>query len=333
MFRTRQAPSPTGYLHLGTTRQILFTSLFAKKNQGQWFLRLEDTDRKRLNQDSAKKLLEVLKELYLLPVEGVTLLDLNDENPEKKQDFNFDEFYEIYETGEFGPYIQSKRLDLYHEHAQNLIDKKLAYWSYLSEEEKEELVEIKKVNKKSVDYYKICLEKYGENLLFQSVKEGLKDTKKPVLKYKLQRNEKIDCFDELLGKTTFDLSLEEDFNILKSDGFPTYHLAHLVDDHLMQTNLVIRAQEWYSSLPKHITMFKDYWGDAPKYIHLPFILGETGNKKLSKRDGKADMRDYLVDGYLPEAIINYLAFLVWNPGTDKEIYLDSSDFKHKLQSF
>lgn len=323
MFRTRQAPSPTGYLHLGTTRQILFTILFAKKNQGEWYLRLEDTDRKRLNQDSAKKLLEVLKELYLLPTEGVTLFDLNHEN---KEHFNFDDFYEIYEAGDFQPYIQSKRLDLYHQHAQNLIDKELAYWSYLTEEEKEELIQIKKINKKPVNYFQACVDKYGRDKLYQGVKEGLSDPKKPVLRYRLQREKKLDCYDELLGKTTFDLSLEEDFTILKSDGFPTYHLAHLVDDHLMQTSLVIRAQEWYSSLARHTAMFLDYWGEVTKYIHLPFILGETGNKKLSKRDGKADMRDYLIDGYLPEAIINYLAFLGWNPGTDKELYLEVGDF-------
>jgi glutamyl-tRNA synthetase len=325
MFRTRQAPSPTGYLHLGTARQILFTILFAKKNQGQWYLRLEDTDQKRLNKDSAKMLLEVLKEMDLLPPEGVTLFDSNQQDNQKNTNFN--EFYQIYETGDFKPYIQSQRLDLYHQNAQKLIDKELAYWCYLSEQEKQEMLELKNINKKPIDYYKANTLKDTSEKLYQSVTEGLKDFRKPVLRYRLQRNQKIDCYDELLGKTTFDLNLEEDFIILKSDGFPTYHLAHLVDDYLMQTTLVIRAQEWYSSLARHTVMFLDYWGKVPKYIHLPFILGETGNKKLSKRDGKADMRDYLSDGYLPEAIINYLAFLGFNPGTEKELYLQESDFK------
>ncbi len=321
-FRTRQAPSPTGYLHLGTTRQILFTALFANKNQGQWYLRLEDTDRNRLQSDSARKLLETLDQLHLLPKEGITLLDpISDDS----QGGVYDEFYDIYEKGDFGPYIQSKRLDIYHEHAQNLLDKGLAYWSYLTEEDKQELLEIKKINKKAINYYKICQERFNQQKLTQSLKDGLKDQSKPVLKYKLQRDKTIECKDELLGKTKFDLNLEEDFTILKSDGYPTYHLAHLVDDYLMKTTLVIRAQEWYPSIARHTAMFFDYWGQVPAYIHLPFILGETGNKKLSKRDGNVDMQSYLDEGFLPEAILNYLVFLGWNPGTDKEVYLENTE--------
>lgn len=334
-FRTRQAPSPTGYLHLGTARQMLFTKIFAITEDGSWYIRLEDTDQNRLQVDSAKKLLQALENLNLLPQEGISL-----KPNETKVDF-----YDIYQKGEFGPYIQSQRLEIYHEHAQKLVDQKLAYWSYLSEEEKKELVQIKKINHRPINYYKVCLEKFGEEKIFTSVKEALSDSQKPVLRYKLQRNQILDCYDELLGKVSFDLNLEEDFSILKSDGLPSYHLAHLVDDFLMQTSLVIRAQEWFASLPKHVTMFKDYWGkidtkkeynyfveskngkNVPYYIHLPVILGQTGNKKMSKRDGSSvNMQEYLDKGYLPEAIINYLAFLGWNPGTEKELYLGKEDF-------
>ncbi len=323
-FRIRQAPSPTGYLHLGTTRQILFTKLFALKEQGTYYLRLEDTDRTRLQKDSARKLLESLSQLYLLPDEGITLI-----NSYKKYDeiSGPDDFYGIYQTGQYGPYIQSQRLSLYHEHAQKLIDKRLAYWSYLTEEEKNELQEIKKINKRPINYFKVSLEKSGEDLLFQSVQSGLSDPFKPVLRYRIQRDDKIRCLDELMGQSEFDLNLEEDFTILKSDGFPTYHLAHLVDDYLMETTLVFRAQEWYPSIAKHQTMFLDYWGGGPKYLHIPFILAETGTKKLSKRDGNVNMQDYLDKGYLPEAILNYLAFLGWNPGTEQELYLEPQDFQ------
>jgi nondiscriminating glutamyl-tRNA synthetase len=328
-FRTRQAPSPTGFLHLGTARTVLFTHLISRINNGTWYLRVEDTDRNRLQQEAVRNLLETLEKLGLDNDEGVTL----------KRKGSYSEFYDIYQYGYCGPYIQSERLAIYHEHAQNLIDRDLAYWSYTTDQQKNELQELKSINKKSINYYQFNLDTYGENALKVDVPTALKDERKPVLRYRLKRNEIVTCYDELLGKTEFDLNLEEDFSLLKSDGYPTYHLAHLVDDFLMKTSLVIRAQEWYPSISRHVTMFKDYWGghnqtmieskngkNVPAYLHLPFILGETGNKKMSKRDGNVNMADYLSDGYLPEAIVNYLAFLGWNPGTEKEIYLTQLDF-------
>jgi glutamyl-tRNA synthetase len=328
-FRTRQAPSPTGYLHLGTARTILFTKLFAKINDGIYYLRLEDTDRNRLDKQAAQGLIGNLKVLGLSPDEGVNLEEKGIR----------DNFYGVYQDGSFGPYIQSERLNHYHNFAQQMIDKGLAYWSYLSPEEKQELQELKKATKQPIDYYKVCVEKYIPDDLYKSVKDALVDPNKPALMYKLQRKENVACVDKLVGETSFDLSLEEDFTILRPDGYPIYHLAHIVDDYLMQTSLVIRGQEWYPSIPKHITMFQDCFAsgildhkavdwkqDHPDYLHLPVILGETGNKKMSKRDGNVNMQDYLDKGYLPEAIINYLAFLGWNPGTEKEVYLQQVDF-------
>jgi nondiscriminating glutamyl-tRNA synthetase len=366
MFRTRQAPSPTGYLHIGTARTVLFTKLFAKINRGIWYLRLEDTDQNRLQKDSVKVLLGAMDSIGLKADEGVSLTNsekLKVKNGEEAVDNNSplegwqaqpddvdksdaiqngdtetastikktnttsqpDDFYGIYQNGSFGPYIQSHRLPIYHEHAQKLIDLNLAYWSYLTPQDKQELQEIKQVTKRPINYYKVCSEKYGDKIT-TSVKEGLQDLLKPVLMYRLQRDEKITCHDELLGDSIFDLSLEEDFTILKSDGFALYHLAHLIDDHLMKTTCVIRSQEWFPSFPKHYTMFSDYWKEVPQYLHLPFVLGENGNKKMSKRDGNVNLQDYLDKGYIPEAIINYLGFLGWNPSTDKEIYLDQSEF-------
>jgi glutamyl/glutaminyl-tRNA synthetase len=315
-FRTRQAPSPTGYLHIGSLRQMLFSRLFAIINNGIFYVRLEDTDRTRLVADSAKEICQSLDMLGLEPDEGITL--------QKTEVYS--SFYGIYQKGDFAPYIQSERLEIYHQHCQNLLDKNLAYWSFLTDEQKQELQDIKQATKNPINYYKTNLELATASKMSQSVADGLNDPQKPVLMYKLNRNQKVEVEDLLLGKTTFDLALEEDFVILKSDGYPTYHFAHLVDDRLMQTTMVIRAQEWYPSLAKHWTMFMDYWNQVPQYLHLPFILGETGNKKLSKRDGSVRTMDYLQNGYLPEAIINYLAFLGWNPGTDKELYLDKTDF-------
>ncbi|MBC7472203.1 MAG: glutamate--tRNA ligase [candidate division SR1 bacterium] len=334
-FRTRSAPSPTGYLHLGTARTILFTKLFATKYEdGIYYLRLEDTDRNRLNPEAAINLIGNLHTLGLDPDEGVSL-----NKHGKKNDF-----YGIYQNGDLGPYIQSERLEHYHEYAQLMIDKGLAYWSYLTPEEKQELQEIKKSIKRPIDYYKICVEKYIPDDLYKSVKNALKDPNKPALMYKLHRNLKVACHDLLVDSTIFDLSLEEDFVILRPDGYPLYHLAHIVDDYLMKTTLVVRSQEWYPSFPKHKTMFldcfehgilssevTDWVHNCPQYIHLPFILGETGNKKMSKRDGNVNMQDYLDKGYMPEAIINYLAFLGWNPGTEKEIYLEKYDFENLNQ--
>jgi nondiscriminating glutamyl-tRNA synthetase len=314
-FRTRQAPSPTGYLHLGNARTMLFTKLITILEQGKFFIRVEDTDQTRLQKDAVVILLSVLDKLGIEADEGVTLVPSGQS----------DDFYGVYQKGEFGPYIQSQRLAIYHTVAEELISKKLAYWSYLTSADKENLQQIKQVNKHPINYFKICSEKYPDTL-FQSVAQGLGDQQKPVLLYKLQRNSKVICHDELLGVTEFDLSLEEDFGILKSDGFPTYHLAHLVDDFAMKTSLVIRGQEWFPSYPKHKTMFEDMYGQAPKYMHLPVILGESGNKKMSKRDGNVNLQDYLDKGYMPEAIINYLSFLGWNPGTEKELYLEQSEF-------
>jgi nondiscriminating glutamyl-tRNA synthetase len=315
MFRTRQAPSPTGYLHIGTARTVLFTKLFAMINNGIWYLRLEDTDRNRLQSEAVKTLLGALGQIGLRADEGISL---EAESGNKSQS---DDFYGIYQQGEFGPYIQSQRLSIYHEHAQKLIDQNLAYWSYLTPEDKQELQEIKQITKHPINYSKVCSEKFSSEDLKKSVLEALQDERKPVLMYRLQRDQKIVCKDELLGESEFDLKLEEDFGILKSDGYPTYHLAHLVDDHLMQTSMVLRAQEWFPSFPRHQTMFLDYWKTMPQYCHVPFILGENGNKKMSKRDGNVNTQDYLDKGYLPEALINYLAFLGWNPGTEKELYL------------
>jgi nondiscriminating glutamyl-tRNA synthetase len=334
MFRTRQAPSPTGYLHFGTACTMLFTQLIARSKGGIWYLRIEDTDRNRLQPEAVGSLLESMSKLGLIPDEGVNNMGLGEK----------DTFYNIYQTGELGPYIQSQRLDVYHKYANELLNKKLAYWSFLGTEDKEVLQELKKINKKPIDFYQANLQKLAgaeltesniilenepelETLIYQSVNSALKDPRKPDLRFKILAQKTIETNDYLLGKSTFNLSLEEDFTILKSDSYPTYHLAHAIDDKLMQTSLVIRTQEWLSSQPKHICLTQALWGTSFEYLHLPYILAEKGNKKMSKRDGNVNMQAYLEAGYLPEAIVNYLAFLGWNPGTDQELFLEAKDFE------
>jgi len=317
-YKTRFAPSPTGYLHLGSARTTLFTVLFSKTNEGTWFIRIEDTDQNRLIPDAFVNLMSVLEDLGLVADEGVTL--------ERRGEF--DSFYSLYQDGDYGPYIQSQRKGIHQQHAQKLLDRGLAYWDFLSSEERSTLQELKQATKQPINYYKNNLEKCGSQITSLSVADALQDSRKPALRFRLQRDTKLVTNDLLMGSSEFDLNLEEDPIFLKSDGFPSYHLAHLVDDHLMQTTHVIRGQEWYPSLPLHTQMYIDYWGAALNYIHLPYILGEQGNKKMSKRDGNVNIQDYLDQGYLPEAIINYLAFLGWNPGTEKELYLDVTNFRN-----
>ncbi len=317
-FRTRQAPSPTGYLHLGTARTVLFTKLMAMVNKGKWYIRLDDTDQNRLNLEAVTPLLGALETLGLGTDEGITL-DLTD---------TYSQEYNIYQQGQYGPYIQSERLPIYQEHAQKMLDKKLCYWSYLTPEDRQAIQATKQTTKQTINWYQESSSKNTDKEIYSNVVTALQDPRKPVLRYRLQRNNTLKCHDELLGDTEFDLNLLEDPTFLKSDGFPSYHLAHLIDDHLTEVSMIIRSQEWYPSFPMHTQGFIDYWGvdNLPKFLHLPFILGATGNKKMSKRDGNVNMQDYLNNGFLPEAMINYLAFLGWNPGGEKELFLEQGDF-------
>lgn len=239
MVKTRFAPSPTGALHIGGVRTALYEYLVAKKENGTFSLRIEDTDRSRFVEGSPEDIIETLNWLGL----------------------NF--------SGE--PIYQSKRVDIYKEHAKNLVADGFAY------------------------------EQDGA-VYFKTKKEG-----------------KSAIFD-LIGnrKIEFDNSTQDDFVILKSDGFPTYHLAHVVDDHLMETNPVIRGAEWISSIPKHVMLFEAFGWEIPKYAHLPIILGPD-KSKLSKRHGAKAALEFRKDGFLPEAILNFMALLGWTPPSGKEI--------------
>lgn len=247
--RVRVAPSPTGTPHIGFSRTAVFNWLFARANNGKYILRIEDTDQARLVPGSEEKIVEGLKWLEIEPDEGPLV------------------------GGEYGPYIQSQRLDIYHKYADQLLNSGDAY-------------------------------KEDGAIRFKTKTEG------------------VTSWDDLVhGKIEFANESFGDFVIIKSDGYPTYHFAHVVDDHLMKISHVFRGDEWISSTPKHIQMFNSLgWGnEIPFYVHLPLIVGPD-KAKLSKRHGAESAMIYRDNGYLPEAIFNFLALLGWSPKTDQEIF-------------
>lgn len=280
--RTRFAPSPTGYLHVGVTRSALFSYLFAKINGGDFVLRIEDTDRERLVPDSLDDIKDSLSWLGL----------------------KWDE----------GPIIQSERTDIYKKHAQKLIEKEEAYYCFCGVERLEQLRKDQTAKKMPPMYDGKC-----SGLPKEDVEKKITDGEKFVVRQKVSK-EGITHFNDLIrGNVKFENKFLDDSVLLKSDGYPTYHLANVVDDHLMEITHVIRAEEWLPSTPKHILLYKSFGWKMPEFAHLPMVLG-SDRSKLSKRHGATSVNDYRNQGYLPEAMINFMVFLGWNPGTEEEIF-------------
>ena len=292
--RTRFAPSPTGKLHIGGVRTALFAWLFAQKNNGKFYIRIEDTDRERLDKEGIPMITESLGWLGIDWDEGI--------NSQGES------------IGEFGPYIQSERLDIYKKHIQTLLDNGDAYYCFCSSERLEQLRKEQEENKQPPMYDRKCL-KLSES----EIKEKIDSGEKYVIRFKIPENGKTILEDLVYGKIEFENNLLDDIVLMKSDEFPTYHFAHAVDDHLMGTSHVLRGEEWISSTPKHILLFKAFGWETPQYVHLPLILGPD-KKKLSKRHGSTKIPDFRDQGYLPEALINYIAFLGWNPKTTQEMF-------------
>ncbi len=286
--RVRIAPSPTGIPHIGNTRTALFNYLFDKKNKGQFILMIEDTDRRRLVPGALEKILEILE-----------FLGINwDEGPKK--------------DGGFGPYIQSERLLIYRQYAEELIKKGKAYYCFCSSERLEKLKLKQKQKKIPPKYDKLCL-----NLSHREIQKKIKNGEKPVIRLKVPEGRKISWNDLIQGEIEFDSSSLDDQILLKSDGFPTYHLAVVVDDHLMKITHVLRGAEWISSTAKHLLLYQAFGWKQPVIGHFPIILGPD-KSKLSKRHGAKSALDYRDEGYLPEALNNFMAFLGWS-------YKDNSD--------
>lgn len=281
---TRFAPSPTGFMHVGNLRSALFTYFLAKKNNGTLILRIEDTDKAREVDGSIEHIYKVLKWIGI----------------------DWDEGPDI--GGPNGPYIQSQRLDLYKKYAQKLIDKGLAYPDPFTEEEVEVLRSKAKEEKRAFLFREHRPEHFD-----------IWDGTKP-LRFKVPEIKEFHWNDLIFGNLSAGPEALDDYILIKSDGYPTYNFCHIVDDIEMGITHVVRGQEYVSSTPKYLSMYEALEVRPPIFVCLPHILGKDGNKKLGKRDGAKDVMDYKEEGYLPETMINFLAFLGWHPSDDKEIF-------------
>ncbi|MBN2533828.1 MAG: glutamate--tRNA ligase [Spirochaetales bacterium] len=296
--RVRYAPSPTGKQHIGGIRTALFDYFFARANNGTFILRIEDTDRERFHKDALQDIYDSFHWL------GITW----DEGPDK--------------GGPFGPYLQSMRKDLYQNYALELIEKGAAYYCYCTPERLDSLRnEQQKRKKGETGYDRHCRD------LTETERKSLeeKGTAK-VIRLKIPLEGEVLFHDELLGDIkTMNKDINPDPVLLKSDGFPTYHLAHVVDDHLMEITHILRAQEWLSSAPLHILMFQAFGWKLPKFYHLPLVLGNDGHK-LAKRHGSTSITEFREKGYLPEAIMNYVSLLGWSYD-DSRVFFSKEDLE------
>jgi len=296
MIRTRFAPSPTGYLHVGGLRTALYAYLFARKNNGKFILRIEDTDQTRKVEGALENLIKTLK-----------WNDLHyDEGPRIGENCG-----QIKEIGEYGPYIQSERTEIYREYAQKLIASGHAYRCFCTKERLDQMREIQVQNKQAPMYDRKCLD-----LPESEIKAKIDTGEAFVIRQKIPY-EVIKFKDLIRGNVQFHGKTLDDQVLMKSDNFPTYHLANVVDDHLMKITHVIRGEEWLPSSPKHVALYLAFGWEMPEFAHIPLLLNED-KTKLSKRQGDVAVEQYIEKGYLKEAIINFIVFLGWNPGSGEE---------------
>jgi nondiscriminating glutamyl-tRNA synthetase len=282
--RVRFAPSPTGYLHIGSLRTALFNYLFAKHNNGRFILRIEDTDQSRKVEGTVENLIKVLTDMGLQYDEGPNI------------------------GGDFGPYFQSERLEIYKKYCDELITGGHAYYAFETGEELEEMRRIQQMQGKQTMY-----DRRARNFTESEVKEKLDSGIPHVVRLKVPLNSEIKFDDIIRGTVKIETNLIDDQVLLKSDGFPTYHLANVIDDHLMNITHIIRGEEWLTSVPKHIILYNAFGWEVPQMAHVPLILNPD-KTKLSKRQGDVATEDYLNKGYLKESLINFIALLGWNPG-------------------
>jgi glutamyl-tRNA synthetase len=313
--RVRFAPSPTGPLHIGGVRTALFNYLFAKKHRGTFVLRIEDTDQNRYVEGAEQYIIESLNWC------GIPF----DEGPEKNE--------------KFGPYRQSERKHLYKQYAEELINKGKAYYAFDTAEELDEHRKNHEAQGHTFIYNWHNREKLTNSISLSKdeVEKRITNGADYVIRFLTPQDEILHLKDIIRGDIQIDTNVLDDKVLFKSDGMPTYHLANIVDDHLMKITHVIRGEEWLPSLALHFQLYNAFGWEAPEFAHLPLILKPTGKGKLSKRDGDKlgfpvfplewkdqktgeVSRGYKEDGYFPEAMINFLAFLGWNPGTEQELY-------------
>lgn len=288
--KVRFAPSPTGFLHIGGLRTALYNYLFAKKNKGKFILRIEDTDAKRKVEGGVENILGTLKACGLKYDEGPDV------------------------GGRGGPYIQSERLPIYKKYAEDLIESGYAYYCFCTSEDLEREREKQKKEKIPAKYGGKCI-KTSKSEAEKRIKKG----EKYVIRLKVPNRGVTEFEDLVYGKIKIKNEMIDHQVLMKSDGFPTYHLANVVDDHLMGITHIIRGEEWLPSTPKHILLYKALGWKLPSFAHLPLLLNPD-KSKLSKRQGDVAVEDYIKKGYLPDALLNFVALLGWNPKGDQEIY-------------
>ena len=293
--RTRFSPSPTGLIHIGGVYSAMLDYAFAKKHQGKFIIRIEDTDQKRFVKGAEEKIYTGLNWFG----------------------FKADESPQV--GGPFSPYRQSERLPLYQKYAQKLVDEGKAYYCFCSAERLEENRKQKQKEGKSPMYDRHCL-----GLEKKEIKSRLEKGESFVLRLKVPEGKTIEVEDLIRGVINFDSRGIDDQVLLKSDGFPTYHLAAVVDDHLMEISHVIRGEEWLSSAPKHVLLYQYLNWKPPLFLHTPTIRDEK-KRKLSKREGSASLEFFKTEGYLPEALLNFLCLLGWSHPEEKEIF-DFTEF-------
>lgn len=296
--RLRFAPSPTGYVHIGGLRTALYNYLFAKKNQGTYLLRIEDTDQTRLVDGAIEGMIRSMEWAGVCHEEGPFLEPGTDA---------------VVQKGAFGPYVQSQRLDIYKKHALELIESDHAYYCFCSKERLDAVREAQKANGETPKYDGHC-----KSLSQEEVKRRLEAGDSHVVRLRLPENHLIEFEDLIKGKITVNTNDMDDQVLMKADGFPTYHMAVVVDDHYMGITHVVRGDEWLISTPKHIYTYQAFGWQAPEFVHLPVILGQS-KKKLSKREGDVAVEDFRRKGYLPEALINYIALVGWSPEDGEEV--------------
>ena len=311
--RVRFAPSPTGPLHIGGVRTALFNYLFAKKNNGVFYLRIEDTDQNRFVPGAEEYILDALEWLGIAPDETVG------------------------KNEKFGPYRQSERKQLYQKYADLLINSGNAYYAFDTAESLDLHRKQHEEQGKTFIYNHHNREKLDTSLVLskEETAKRIASGEEYVIRFKTPVNETLHLHDIIRGDIKFETNLLDDKVLFKSDGMPTYHLANIVDDHLMETSHVIRGEEWLPSMPLHVLLYRAFGWEAPEFAHLPLILKPIGNGKLSKRDGdklgfpvfpldwtaaEGTSKGYKEAGFFPEAVINFLALLGWNDGTEQELF-------------
>lgn len=288
--RVRFAPSPTGSPHIGSMRTAVFNWLFARHNGGKFILRIEDTDRTRLVPGSVEEIENGLRWLGVDWDEGPGI------------------------GGPYGPYVQSERAELYRQHAQELVDKGKAYYCFCTPERLTELRKEQEAKKEQTGYDRRC-----RDLSSDEIARLKAESPAYVIRFKMPLEGTTSFNDLVRGEISFDNTLQDDFVILKSDGFPTYHFANIVDDHYMRISHVIRAEEWISSTPKHVRLYEAFDWQPPLFAHPSLIIGRD-KAKLSKRHGAVAFGLFIEQGYLPETILNFLALLGWSAGEDRDLY-------------